>query len=114
MFTKHAMTFLQDNMPNYKLTYFEYTGRAESIRWIFAVAGVDFVDEVLTWEEHAERKPGEISIYPTQVVDVALHCTQCVIKRYTTLIHISCFHLISDLSLYTLLGCRMQVLYTVV
>ncbi len=52
-------------MPNYKLTYFGFTGRAESIRWIFAVAGVDFVDELLTWEEHAKRKPGEIFSHAT-------------------------------------------------
>ncbi len=46
-------------MPKYKLTYFDFAGRAESTRWIFAVAGVDYIDERLTREEFAKRKPGE-------------------------------------------------------
>ncbi len=57
--------YLQDNMPNYKLTYFETAGRGESIKWIFALAGVDYVDEQLTWKEFPKRKAGEFRIIPT-------------------------------------------------
>ena len=45
-------------MPNYKLTYFNVKGRAEVIRLIFAVAGVEYEDIRLSREEWAAMKPG--------------------------------------------------------
>ncbi|KAK6633934.1 hypothetical protein RUM43_001535 [Polyplax serrata] len=46
--------------PDYKLIYFNARGRAEHIRFIFAYAGVDYVDERITqeeWEEYKKRTP---------------------------------------------------------
>ena len=36
---------MDEDQPNYKLIYFNARGRAEHIRYIFAYAGVDYVDE---------------------------------------------------------------------
>ena len=44
-------------MPTYKLYYFNAKGRAESIRFIFAQAGVQYEDIRLNQEQWAEFKP---------------------------------------------------------
>jgi len=46
-------------MPQYKLTYFDMPGggRAESIRWIFTIAKVQFEDVRISGAEWAELKP---------------------------------------------------------
>ncbi len=43
--------------PAYKLIYFNFEGRAEAIRFIFAQAGVAYEDKRLTSEEWAQLKP---------------------------------------------------------
>ena len=47
----------KDEMPTYKLYYFNAKGRAESIRFVFAQAGVTYEDVRLTQEQWAEFKP---------------------------------------------------------
>jgi len=44
-------------MPTYKLTYFNSRGRGESIRLIFAQAGVEYEDKRVSKEEWAQLKP---------------------------------------------------------
>ena len=44
-------------MPTYKLYYFNSKGRAESIRFVFAQAGVQYEDIRLNQEQWAEFKP---------------------------------------------------------
>ncbi|EEB14149.1 glutathione S-transferase, putative [Pediculus humanus corporis] len=46
--------------PEYKLIYFNARGRAEHIRFIFAYAGVDYVDERISqgdWPEYKKKMP---------------------------------------------------------
>lgn len=45
------------NMPNYKLTYFDARGRAETIRFILAAAGAKYEDHRLKGESWPEIKP---------------------------------------------------------
>ena len=42
--------------PEYKLIYFNARGRAEHIRFIFAYAGVDYVDERISQGDWPEYK----------------------------------------------------------
>ena len=44
-------------MPTYKLTYFDARGRGETIRFVFAQAGVEYEDNRITKEEWAQLKP---------------------------------------------------------
>ena len=44
-------------MATYKLTYFNVRGRAETIRFIFAQAGVDYEDNRVAGEEWVKFKP---------------------------------------------------------
>jgi len=47
-------------MPNtYKLTYFNFTGRAETIRLIFAAGGVQFEDNRIDGPAWGALKPSE-------------------------------------------------------
>ena len=49
-----------DNMPNtYKLTYFNLTARAETIRLIFAVGGIKFEDNRIEFSAWGAMKPSE-------------------------------------------------------
>ena len=43
-------------MPKYTLNYFNTAGRAETARLMFALAGVEFTDNLITGEEWAEIK----------------------------------------------------------
>lgn len=43
-------------MPKYVLTYFNIRGRAEPTRLVFKVAGVEFEDRRLTFEEWGAMK----------------------------------------------------------
>lgn len=45
--------------PSYKLIYFDYFARGDTIRWMFALAGVKYEHEVLTYEEFNARKQGD-------------------------------------------------------
>lgn len=40
----------------YKLNYFDFGGRGEVLRFIFAAANIDFVDERITLKEWSEKK----------------------------------------------------------
>ncbi|XP_058795323.1 glutathione S-transferase-like [Phymastichus coffea] len=44
-------------MPTYKLMYFNIKGLGESIRWLFAYAGVDFEDQRVSADEWKALKP---------------------------------------------------------
>ena len=48
-------------MPNYKLTYFNGRGRAEAIRIIFEVAGVEYEDVRIEREAWPELKPSRFT-----------------------------------------------------
>ena len=47
---------MSEGQPTYKLIYFNARGRAEHIRYIFAYAGVDYVDERIPKERWPELK----------------------------------------------------------
>lgn len=65
MLPKYALSHFQANciykkpsiMPSYKLTYFNFTGRAEPCRYLFALAGQKYEDVRLTQEEFQKLKP---------------------------------------------------------
>jgi prostaglandin-H2 D-isomerase / glutathione transferase len=44
-------------MPNYKLHYFNATARADLIRLLFAVSGIDFEDHRIEQNEWPAIKP---------------------------------------------------------
>ena len=46
----------EENKSHYKLIYFNARGRAEHIRYIFAHAGIDYVDERIPKERWPEVK----------------------------------------------------------
>lgn len=47
---------MAEEQPSYKLIYFNARGRAEHIRYIFAHAGVDYIDERIPKERWPEIK----------------------------------------------------------
>lgn len=47
---------MTERQPLYKLIYFNARGRAEHIRYIFAYAGIDYVDERILKECWPELK----------------------------------------------------------
>ena len=47
---------MADEKPKFVLKYFDFQGRAEPIRYIFAHAGVEYVDERVPVERWAELK----------------------------------------------------------
>lgn len=47
---------MAEEKPHYKLIYFNARGRAEHIRYIFAHAGIDYVDERISKERWPELK----------------------------------------------------------
>ncbi|XP_076239033.1 glutathione S-transferase-like [Calliopsis andreniformis] len=47
---------MSEGQPSYKLIYFNARGRAEHIRYIFAYAGIDYVDERIPKERWPELK----------------------------------------------------------
>ena len=48
-------------MPEYKLVYFNYKGRAEMTRMIFAAAGVKYEDCRLTRQKYQELKASRLN-----------------------------------------------------
>ncbi|KAL6437607.1 hypothetical protein ACFW04_004199 [Cataglyphis niger] len=51
---------MAEEQPRYKLIYFNARGRAEHIRYIFAYAGIDYIDERITndcWPELKKSMP---------------------------------------------------------
>lgn len=49
----------EEQQPRYKLIYFNARGRAEHIRYIFAYAGIDYVDERIPNDRWPELKKCE-------------------------------------------------------
>ena len=49
-------------MAAIKLTYLDYKGRAELLRFILAQAGVEFQDNRIKPEKWAEEMPGKCAI----------------------------------------------------
>lgn len=73
-------------MTNYKLTYFNVRGKAEVIRILFAVAGVDYEDvrlDYASWpgnyKESLELPFGQL---PVLSIDGTLYCQSASIGRY--------------------------------
>ena len=64
-------------MATYKLHYFNSCGIAETIRFIFAHAGIQYEDIRHTQEEWVEVKPGETATPQPQLV----MRTKCVRSR---------------------------------
>lgn len=50
------VTKVINKMPKYTLNYFNTAGRGETARLMFALAGVEFTDNLITGEEWAEIK----------------------------------------------------------
>ena len=46
-------------MTKYKLSYFDFAGRAELIRLIFSAGKVDFEDHRFSFDEWKKLKPGD-------------------------------------------------------
>ena len=46
--------------PRFKLIYYPFRGRAELIRFVFAQLEIAYVDERISVEEWAKRKPGTV------------------------------------------------------
>lgn len=70
-------------MPEYKLIYFNFQGRAEIIRWIFAYSGIPFTDERIEWEDWPEKKadmPG--GKLPILMIDTMPLMESLAIARY--------------------------------
>ncbi|CAG9858179.1 unnamed protein product [Phyllotreta striolata] len=44
-------------MPSYKVIYFDFTGRAEPIRWLFSYGNIPFTDQRVSREEWVKLKP---------------------------------------------------------
>lgn len=55
---------MAEEQPRYKLIYFNARGRAEHIRYIFAYAGIDYVDERITNDRWPELKKCEYGKAP--------------------------------------------------
>ncbi|XP_066602080.1 glutathione S-transferase-like isoform X2 [Prorops nasuta] len=61
---------MAEEQPSYKLIYFNARGRAEHIRYIFAYAGINYVDERITKEEWPElKKSMPYGVLPVLEVD---------------------------------------------
>ena len=70
-------------MPHYKLTYFDTPGRAETIRFIFAQAGVEYEDCRLPRDEWPEFKPTTpYGSLPVLEVDGKMLAGSASIARY--------------------------------
>ncbi len=46
-------------MPTYKLYYFHFRGRAETIRLAFALGNISYEDVRLDWDQWAKEKASE-------------------------------------------------------
>ncbi|XP_041348819.1 hematopoietic prostaglandin D synthase-like [Gigantopelta aegis] len=70
-------------MPTYKLTYFDFHGRGELARLIFAIAGVPYEDERIKQEQWPELKSkmpnGQM---PVLEVDGKMYSQSLAIARY--------------------------------
>lgn len=70
-------------MPNYTLYYFDGKGRAELIRTLFAVAGVEYKDVRVEREKWAELKPNSpFGQMPYMEIDGAKFCQSNALARY--------------------------------
>lgn len=72
---------MAEEQPRYKLIYFNARGRAEHIRYIFAYAGVDYIDERITNDCWPELK--KCKYRKTKLKSVKLISDMC---RYNLLV----------------------------
>lgn len=71
--------------PQYKLTYFNMRGKAEVIRLLFAVAGVEYEDcriERDDWPTEKEKVQPPFGQMPLLTVDGQTYCQSISIARY--------------------------------
>ncbi|XP_063773450.1 hematopoietic prostaglandin D synthase [Pseudophryne corroboree] len=70
-------------MPNYKLTYFNFKGRGEIIRYLLKYTNTEFVDnriEFNDWAAHKASYPyGKL---PVLEIDGTVYCQSLAIGRY--------------------------------
>lgn len=70
-------------MPSYKLTYFNARGRAETLRLVFAEAGVEYVDNRIERDAWAALKPGSpFGQLPILEVDGVTLCQANAFTRF--------------------------------
>lgn len=63
----------------YRLVYFNIRGLAEPIRWMFKIAGVDFIDERINledWKDERERFDKQVGQLPILYIDEQIELTQ--------------------------------------
>jgi len=72
--------------PKYILTYFSVTGRGETARTCFHLAGVEFTDNQLSWEEWTKQKTDgkrfPLGVLPTLEVDGEIIVQSKAINRF--------------------------------
>ena len=59
-YTRTTRLKLSDNMPHYKLKYFDGRGRAETIRMLFKLGKTEFEDSRCEMDEWPQIKPSKI------------------------------------------------------
>ena len=70
-------------MPRYRLTYFNSRGKVELSRLVFALAGVEYEDKRVTWDEWQELKPNTpFGFLPVLEVDGKMLGGSLEIARY--------------------------------
>lgn len=74
---------MSEEQPQYKLIYFNARGRAEHIRYIFAYAGIDYIDERIPKERWPEiKKTMPYGMLPVLQIDGKLIAQSNAVARY--------------------------------
>ncbi|XP_033230948.1 glutathione S-transferase-like [Belonocnema kinseyi] len=79
---------MTEDQTHYKLIYFNARGRAEHIRYIFAYAGIDYIDERIPKERWPEiKKTMPYGMLPVLEVDGKLISQSNAVARYLSRKH---------------------------